>query len=79
MRTSTKIRSELASASRYTPDDSVTIECLRTEHRAARAAEYLRRVVGAAPPLTPAQIAELQAILAPADLNASGLFDAREA
>ena len=64
MRPSTKIRSKLAATVRHMPGDVVTIEQLRSEHRASLAAEYLQEVLGVFPPLTQEQISELQDVLA---------------
>lgn len=50
------------------PDDLVAaseLHRLRTEYRAARAAEYIERVVDAAPPLTNEQRCQLALLLAP--------------
>jgi hypothetical protein len=82
VRPSTKVRSELAVEVRCRPDADYAIGKLRQEYKASRAGEYLRKVVDDAPPLTPGQIAELQAILSTAgepDLDASGLLNAGEA
>jgi len=82
LRPPNKIRSELATTVRCSPDADRTIQRLRQEYKASRAGEYLRKVIDDFPPLTPGQIAELQAILSTAgepDLDASGLLDAGEA
>ena len=81
MRSPTKIRSELATTVRFDSGNDRAIGELRQEYKASRCAEYLQKVVDSFPPLTPGQIAELQAILSTAgepDLNATELLDAGE-
>lgn len=65
LRSSTLVKSNLANAVKRQADPA-TVDALRVEHRASRAAEYLRRLVAEAPPLTADQISELQGILSSA-------------
>ncbi len=57
------IRGHLAATVRHHPDDTVSIAALRRELRAARLAEYIRRAVDDAPPLTAEQRLRLASIL----------------
>lgn len=59
-----KVRSELAAVCRYDPGNDAVIGRLRQEYKASRCAEHLKKVVESFPPLTPSQVADLQAILA---------------
>lgn len=58
----------LAARAGETPDPDI-IAGLRRNLRAAKASDYLEQIIGGWPPLTPAQIADLAAIIdaAPAD------------
>lgn len=63
----TKVRSDLARAIRFEPANVELHNALRAELRAARAGDYLRAVIDAAPPLTEAQRDRLARLLRPAD------------
>lgn len=67
----TKIRSQIAIQSRHHPD--LDTSELRRDLRAARAEEYIREVVAAAPPLTAEQRDRLAVLLrgTPADAGSA--------
>lgn len=66
MRPSAKVKSDLALEVRFNPDGADAIGRLRAEHKAARASEYLSRLVSEAPELSQDQLDELASILSTA-------------
>ena len=60
----------IAARERHNPDDP-EIPALRAELAAEGLAEHIKRVVDAAPPLTPAQRERLALLLRPGAANAS--------
>lgn len=63
-------RARLAATLRHHPDADTTE--IRRDLRAAKLADYIRKVVDEAPPLTDAQRERLAAILSPAATSAGG-------
>jgi hypothetical protein len=61
----TQARSELALLHRDHPDDAEAIAAARRDYRAARAEDYIRKLVDQAPPLSDEQRTRLAAILRP--------------
>lgn len=61
----TSERARYASLSRSRPADDPDLLAARRDLRAERAAEYIKNLVDAAPPLTAEQRARLAALLAP--------------
>jgi hypothetical protein len=59
----TQARSELALLHRDRPHDAEAIAAARRNYRAARAEEYIRKLVDQAPPLTDEQRTKLAALL----------------
>ena len=57
-----KVRARIAALTRHHPDDQQTIDLAR-DFKAERLAEYIERVVDAAPPLTQAQRDNLAILL----------------
>lgn len=62
----TQARSRLAAEVRRNGPDSPRLDELRRELKAARAEDYVRRLVDGWPPLTPRQLAGLSSVLADA-------------
>lgn len=58
-------RARVARLSQCLPPDAPALADARRDLRAARAEEYIRKLVDATPPLTPEQTARLSALLAP--------------
>jgi hypothetical protein len=69
--TSIRARNRLNALSRYRAPDDPDVAAARRDLRAARAEEYIRKIVDAAPPLTAEQRARLAAILRPVDGTAA--------
>jgi hypothetical protein len=59
----TQARSELALLHRDHPDDAEAIAAARRDFRAARAEDYIRKLVDQAPPLSPEQRSRLAVLL----------------
>jgi len=57
-----KVRARIAALTRHHPDDQKTIDLAR-DFKAERLAEYIERVVDAAPPLSQAQRDKLAILL----------------
>jgi hypothetical protein len=57
------LRATLASHARFRPEDTETADQLRSELRAARAEDYIKRLVDEAPPLTSEQRDRLAVLL----------------
>lgn len=72
MTTWTHERARVAAIARHTPNDERALAEARRDLRAARAEEYIREVVGAAPPLTDDQCRRLAALLTAAEGAADG-------
>ena len=58
-------RARVARLSQSLPPDAPALRDARRDLRAARAEDYIRKLVDAAPPLTPEQTARLSVLLAP--------------
>lgn len=58
-------RSRIAALSRSRSDDDPDLNAARRDFRAAKAEDYVRRIVAAAPPLTDEQRTKLAELLAP--------------
>ncbi len=57
------LRSRLAAHSRYRPEDTETADSLRRDLRAARAEDYIKKLVAEAPPLSETQRDRLALLL----------------
>lgn len=72
MRPWTQVRAAIANVQRHHGSDDPRLPELRSELRAARAEDYIRRLVDDAPPLTADQRARLAvALLQPSDRGAA--------
>ncbi|MCU1692979.1 MAG: hypothetical protein JWM64_2070 [Frankiales bacterium] len=64
-------RAKVAGLSRSRDPNDPDLQNARRDLRAARAEEYIRKLVDAAPPLNPDQLARLAVLLAPSDAGAA--------
>ncbi|MBA3742491.1 hypothetical protein [Sporichthya sp.] len=66
---------QLGATTRYKGTDHPDVAEIRQQLKAAKAQEYLRSLIADAPPLTPRQIQDLRALLAPRNVGSIGGSD----